>query len=146
MMVLAQYLAKGLLLKGNLLDYIENFILYDRQKTKLIAKNHQYLGENNAVKTFENREKLKGKLGVFWHTQGSGKSYSMVVMFTRKINRKFKGNFTFLIITDREDLDGQIHKNFLRIGVISKTEQGRPKNSTQLREYLQTMRHLFIKR
>ncbi|MEH7277133.1 type I restriction endonuclease subunit R [Neobacillus vireti] len=131
------YLAKGLLRKENLLDYIENFILFDRKQTKLIAKNHQYLGVNNAVTAFENREKLNGKLGVFWHTQGSGKSYSMV-MFTRKINRKFSGNFTFLIITDRDDLDGQIYKNFLRTGVISKDEQVRPKNSSQLREYLQT--------
>ncbi|WHZ58781.1 type I restriction endonuclease subunit R [Metabacillus hrfriensis] len=130
------YLAEGLLLKENLLDYIENFILFDRKQSKLIAKNHQYLGVNNAVKAFENRENLNGKLGVFWHTQGSGKSYSMV-MFTRKINRKFKGNFTFLIITDRDDLDGQIYKNYLRTGVISKDEKVRPKNSSQLREYLQ---------
>lgn len=129
------YFAKGLLRKHQLLDYIENFILFDRKQAKLIAKNHQFLGVNNAIRAFENRENLNGKLGVFWHTQGSGKSYSMV-MFTRKINRKFKGNFTFLIITDREDLDGQIYKNFLRTGVISKEEQVRPKNSTQLREFL----------
>jgi type I restriction enzyme, R subunit len=131
------YFAKGLLKKENLIDYIENFILFERKQIKLIAKNHQFLGVNKAISTFENREKLNGKLGVFWHTQGSGKSYSMV-MFARKIIRKFKGNFTFLVITDRDDLDGQIYKNFLRTGVISENEEVRPKNSTQLREYLQT--------
>lgn len=61
----------------------------------------------------EKRDELKGKLGVFWHTQGSGKSYSMV-MFVRKVRRKINGNFTFLIITDRDDLDNQIHKTFVR--------------------------------
>lgn len=137
------YLAKGLLKKENLLDYIENFILFDRKQNKLIAKNHQYLGVNNAVNAFKKRNELKGKLGVFWHTQGSGKSYSMV-LFVRKINRKFEGNFTFLIITDRDDLDGQIYKNFLRTGVISKEEKVRPKNSKQLREYLQTNKTLIF--
>lgn len=131
------YLANGLLKKETLLDYIENFILFESKRIKLIAKNHQFLGVNSAIEAFKNREKLNGKLGVFWHTQGSGKSYSMV-MFARKINRKFKGNFTFLIVTDRDDLDGQIYKNFLRTGVISEKEEVQPKNSTQLREYLQT--------
>ncbi|NLD49250.1 MAG: type I restriction endonuclease subunit R [Clostridiaceae bacterium] len=132
-----QYFVNGLLRKNNLLDYIESFILFDRKQTKIIAKNHQYLGVNNAIDVFADRKNRNSKLGVFWHTQGSGKSYSMI-MFARKINRKFKGNFTFLIITDRDDLDGQIYKNFLRTGVFSKEEEVRPKNSTQLREYLQT--------
>jgi len=56
--------------------------------------NHQFLGANNAFHAFENRENLQGRLGVFWHTQGSGKSYSMV-MLARKIKRKYAGNFTF---------------------------------------------------
>lgn len=131
------YFANGLLNKDGLLNYIENFILFDRKQKKIIAMNHQYLGVNNAIEAFADRKNRNGKLGVFWHTQGSGKSYSMI-MFTRKINRKFKGNFTFLIITDREDLDDQIYKNYLRAGVFSEEEKVRPKNSTQLREYLQT--------
>ena len=137
------YFANGLLKKEILLDYVENFILYESKMTKLIAKNHQFLGVNAAIETFKNRDKLNGKLGVFWHTQGSGKSYSMV-MFARKINRKFEGNFTFLIITDRDDLDGQIYKNFLRTGVISEKEEVRPKNSAQLREYLQTNKSIIF--
>ena len=53
-----------------------------------------------------------GRLGVFWHTQGSGKSYSME-FFAEKVRRKLEGNFTFLLMTDRNDLDGQIYKTFV---------------------------------
>ena len=122
--------------KERLIDYIENFILFDNKKYKIIAKNHQYLGVNNLMRSVERRDELKGKLGVFWHTQGSGKSYSMV-MFARKVKRKMTGNFTFLIITDRDDLDTQIHKNFVRTEVIGPKDECQPKNSEQLREFLQ---------
>ena len=57
-----------------------------------------------------------GRLGVFWHTQGSGKSYSMA-FFAEKVRRKLEGNFTFLLMTDRNDLDGQIYKTFVGSGV-----------------------------
>lgn len=137
------YLAEGLLRQDALLDYIENFILYDRQRTKIIAKNHQFLGVNNAYNTFLNRKELHGKLGVFWHTQGSGKSYSMV-MLTKKIKHKVSGNFTFLVVTDREDLDTQIWKNFWRTEFISKDEKVRPANSTALREELKTNKTILF--
>lgn len=130
------YFIDGLLKKERLIDYIENFILFDNHKYKIIAKNHQYLGVNNLIRSAERKEELKGKLGVFWHTQGSGKSYSMV-MFARKVKRKITGNFTFLIITDRVDLDTQIHKNFVRTEVVGNNDECRPKNSEQLRDFLQ---------
>ena len=129
------YFIEGLLKPERLIDYIENFILFNNQKTKIIAKNHQYLGVNNLIESVNNREKLQGKLGVFWHTQGSGKSYSMV-MFARKVKRKINGNFTFLIITDRDDLNTQIHKNFVRTEVIGPKDECEPKNGEQLRNYL----------
>lgn len=129
------YLIDGLFQKERLIDYIENFIFFDNKRTKIIAKNHQYLGVNNLMANVYNREALKGKLGVFWHTQGSGKSYSMV-MFVRKVRRKVHGNFTFLVITDREDLDTQIHKTFVRSEVIGPKEECQPKDSAQLREFL----------
>lgn len=132
-----RYFVDGLLDKGRLIDYLENFILFEKQSVKIIAKNHQYLGVNNLMESVRNRKELNGKLGVFWHTQGSGKSYSMV-MFARKVRRKINGNFSFLIITDREDLDTQIHKNFVRTEVIGAKEQCQPKNSAQLREFLKT--------
>lgn len=129
--------ADGLLKKDRLIDYIENFILFDNQKTKIIAKNHQFLGVNNLFRQMERREELKGKLGVFWHTQGSGKSYSMV-MFARKVIRKITGNFSFLVITDRDDLDTQIHKTFVRTEVIKSSDVVQPANSEKLRECLGT--------
>lgn len=129
-------LADGLFRKERLLDYIENFIFFVRKRTKIIAQNHQFLGVNNLIKNVVNREALNGKLGVFWHTQGSGKSFSMV-MFVRKVQLKLEGNFTFLVVTDREDLDNQIHKTFVRAEVIGEKEETQPKNSSQLREYLQ---------
>ena len=132
-----QNLIDGLFRKDRLLDYIENFIFFDNKRIKIIAKNHQYLGVNNLMKNVERRDSLNGKLGVFWHTQGSGKSYSMV-MFVRKVKRKLHGNFTFLVITDREDLEAQIHKTFVRSEVIGDKQEYQPKNSTQLRDFLRS--------
>lgn len=132
-----RYFVDGLLNKDRLIDYIENFILFENQRIKIIAKNHQYLGVNNLMESVGNRKELNGKLGVFWHTQGSGKSYSMV-MFARKVKRKVAGNFSFLVITDREDLDTQIHKNFVRTEVIGSKEECQPKDSKQLRDFLTT--------
>lgn len=138
-----QLLIDGLFKKERLLDYIENFVFFDNKRNKIIAKNHQYLGVNNLMKNVENREQLDGKLGVFWHTQGSGKSYSMV-MFVRKVRRKLHGNFTFLIVTDREDLDTQIHKTFVRSEVIGEKEECQPKNSSQLREFLMSNKPILF--
>jgi type I restriction enzyme R subunit len=68
----------GLLPPDRLLDYVENFVLFYNDNQKIIAQNHQFLGVNHAYESFLRREELKGKLGVFWHTQGSGKSFSMI--------------------------------------------------------------------
>ncbi len=138
-----RYFVDGLLKKERLIDYIENFILFLNGSVKIIAKNHQYHGVNNLLESVKNRKELEGKLGVFWHTQGSGKSFSMV-MFARKVKRKIEGNFTFLVITDRDDLDTQIYKNFLQTEVIGEKEECRPKNSKQLREFLQTNKSIIF--
>jgi type I restriction enzyme R subunit len=135
---------EGLCNKENILDYFENFVLYHKNKVKIIAKNHQYLGVNNAILALQNKETNKGKLGIFWHTQGSGKSYSMI-FFSKKIHRKVKGNWSFLIITDRKDLDSQIYRNFLETEAIVETKDQkenyfRPKDKVNLREYLQSNR------
>ncbi len=132
-----EYFLYGMCKPETLLDYIENFILYENKYKKIIAKNHQFLGVNNAYNAFINREQLNGKLGVFWHTQGSGKSYSMV-MFARKIKHKLTGNYTFLIVTDREDLNRQIYKNFLRTEFVTDNEHVKPANGIELRETLRT--------
>jgi len=113
-------LLKGVCEKRNFLDMLENFIIFDDstgQPRKIIARNHQFLGVNRAIEAVIDRSNRQGKLGVFWHTQGAGKSYSMV-MFTRKVHRKLGGNFTFVILTDRDDLDTQIYKTFAGCGVV----------------------------
>jgi len=125
----------GLFSPQRLLDYVENFVLYYDDKQKIIAQNHQFIGVNRAYESFLRREDLKGKLGVFWHTQGSGKSFSMI-FYVRKIFRKETGNFTFVVVTDREDLDGQIYKNFLRTGTVTKADAAQPRDSEEMRKFL----------
>tara|TARA_Y100001958_G_C21232193_1_gene558043 strand:+ start:1 stop:2610 length:2610 start_codon:yes stop_codon:yes gene_type:complete len=112
-------LVKGTCNKANFLDIFENFILFDDsvgQTVKIVARNHQYLGVNAAFEAVKDRETREGKLGVFWHTQGSGKSYSMA-LFAKKVRRKLGGDFTFLVLTDRQDLDNQIYKTFAGVGL-----------------------------
>lgn len=111
--------------KQRLLDLVENFILFTETQggtAKLVAKNHQYLGVNNAIEAVHHLQQNEGRLGVFWHTQGSGKSYSMV-LFAQKVMRKLVGNWTFVIITDRMELDRQIYKNFANCGVVTEEEK-----------------------
>ena len=113
-------LLKGVCDKRNFMDFVENFIVFDESSgelRKILARNHQFLGVNRAVEAVRERRARQGRLGVFWHTQGAGKSYSMV-MFTRKVHRKLGGNFTFLVLTDRDDLDSQIYKTFAGCGEV----------------------------
>src|SRR5205809_6894936 len=72
--------------------------------------------EPTTVSVVESAHPDLGKLGVFWHTQGSGKSYSMA-FFAEKVRRTIPGNFTFLVMTDREDLDQQIFRTFVGCGI-----------------------------
>jgi hypothetical protein len=178
----AEMLLNGMLAHDRLLDIVENFILFDGSKPgatrKVIARNHQVLGVNNAVRAVERQEELKrafppekrlayrvvelppeeavdsdmppavqadgdrkekrvveliesahpelGKLGVFWHTQGSGKSYSMA-FFAEKVRRRISAAFTFLLMTDRNDLDSQIYRTFIGCGVA---DEGTPRASS----------------
>jgi type I restriction enzyme R subunit len=125
---------------ARLLDLIENFTLFSEERgglIKLVAKNHQYLGVNSAIDAADKIKENRGRLGVFWHTQGSGKSYSMV-FFTQKILRKRPGNWTFVVVTDRDDLDNQIYKNFARAGaVIEPEDRVRAGSGEHLKQLLQ---------
>lgn len=110
--------------KENFIDLLENFILYDHSSgkiSKILARNHQYLGVNEAVEAYKDRKLNNGKLGVFWHTQGSGKSYSMVFL-VQKIRRKFEGSPTFVVLTDRDDLNKQISDTFENCGLLGNTK------------------------
>ena len=80
---------RGVCEPERLLDIVENFTLFSEAKgetAKLVAKNHQFLGVNKAISAAQQIKANQGKLGVFWHTQGSGKSYSMV-FFSQKVLR-----------------------------------------------------------
>lgn len=112
---------RGTCAKDKLMDIFENFLLFDETRgkvIKLMAKNHQYIGVNKVLENVRNIEELKGKLGVFWHTQGSGKSYSMVFL-CEKIHRKIGGAYTFLIVVDRTELETQIYETFSGVGVVN---------------------------
>ncbi|MBT3715910.1 MAG: type I restriction endonuclease subunit R, partial [Deltaproteobacteria bacterium] len=112
---------RGVCKPERFLDIVENFTLFQEVPgglIKLTAKNHQYLGVNNSLEALKDVRKREGKLGVFWHTQGSGKSISMI-FFAQKVLRKMAGNWTFVIVTDRQELDGQIYKNFASAGVVT---------------------------
>lgn len=196
----AENLLDGMLAKERLLDLVENFILFDDSRAggtrKIIARNHQVLGVNNAVKAVQRQEELKhqfpperrfieyrvartplleaaeppenfvhrvpgtsgeaplaelplvkrahpdlGRLGVFWHTQGSGKSYSMA-FFAEKVRRIVPGNFTFVVMTDRKDLDDQIWRTFIGCGV---TDEKTPRvgSGRELKEVLRE-NHRFV--
>lgn len=131
-------LLKGVCDKRNFLDLFENFILFDdagERTIKIVARNHQFLGVNRAVRAVGKRTENQGKLGVFWHTQGSGKSYSML-FFTRKVHRRIGGNYTFLIVTDREDLDSQIYQTYVGCDAVSEKEDSRATSGNHLKAML----------
>ncbi|MEI8264881.1 MAG: type I restriction endonuclease subunit R [Betaproteobacteria bacterium] len=140
---------RGLLEPARLLDYIENFTVFEEGKGGLIkktAKNHQFLGVNKSIARLvelRETEKLERKrLGVFWHTQGSGKSLSMV-FFTQKVLRKVLGSCTFVIVTDREELDDQISKTFKATGATAR-EDVRATSGEHLKELLRgNERYIF---
>ncbi|MEW5736353.1 MAG: type I restriction endonuclease subunit R [Thermodesulfobacteriota bacterium] len=130
---------------ARLLDLVENFTVFQEARgglIKLTAKNHQYLGVNNALAALADIRTRKGKLGVFWHTQGSGKSVSMI-FFAQKVLRKVPGNWTFVLVTDRQELDGQIYKNFASAGVVT-DGHAQAESSMHLRQLLsEDHRYIF---
>ena len=188
-------LLDGMLAKERLLDILENFVIFDDSKPgwtrKIVGRNHQVLGVNNAVASVMHQEELKrefpkenrfisyeyrpelvqqaaedtfqstggimhsvtnvaeydplplvkrahpdlGRLGVFWHTQGSGKSYSMA-FFAEKVRRRVPGNFTFVVMTDREDLDDQIYKTFVGCGIADAKTTPRAGSAKELETLL----------
>lgn len=105
-----------------LLDLVENFTLFSEhgvELIKILGQNHQVLGVNNSIAaTLRAREEGHGRGGVFWQTQGSGKSLAMV-FYAQKILRRVPGNWSFVVVTDRVELDDQIAKTFKAVGAVS---------------------------
>ena len=146
---------KGVCDKTNLLDLLFNFTLFDDSMgklVKLVARNHQFLGVNKAITHFKTKNEAHGRneiskedaqrLGVFWHTQGSGKSYSMVFL-TEKILRNLGSNYTFILVTDRNELDSQIYGTYRGVGAAH-DKNAKARSGEHLRELLQTdHRYIF---
>lgn len=134
-----EVMLRGLCEPSRLLDMAENYTLFSEHKsglTKIIGQNHQFIGVNNAIRAMlKAREEGHGRGGVFWQTQGSGKSFSMV-FFAQKVLRKIPGNWTFVIVTDRVELDEQIAKTFAACGAVSDAQVSHAQSGAQLRELL----------
>ena len=130
-----EVMLRGTCDRARLLDLVENFTLFSEHKAglvKMLGQNHQFLGVNNAIASMLEARKLgHGRGGVFWQTQGSGKSFSMV-FFAQKVLRKLTGNWTFVVVTDRVELDDQIAKTFKTAGAVSRG-RGRPMPRRQRR-------------
>jgi type I restriction enzyme R subunit len=120
-----EVMLRGTCDKARLLDIVENFTLFSEHKAglvKVIGQNHQFLGVNNAIAAMLTARRAgHGRAGVFWQTQGSGKSFSMV-FFAQKVLRKVAGNWTFVVVTDRVELDEQIAKTFKATSAVSESE------------------------
>jgi type I restriction enzyme R subunit len=136
----------GLCEPPRLLDTVENFIAYlDRPGglVKVLAQNHQVLGVNAAIQALHERSFHRGRLGVFWHSQGSGKSLSML-LFTQKVLRRESGNWTFVMVTDRIELDDQLYGEFKDAGAIEGHLQAT--SSAHLRQLLsEDHRYVFTR-
>jgi type I restriction enzyme R subunit len=136
-----EVILRGTCDRDRLFDLVENFTLFSEHKAglvKILGQNHQFLGVNNAIASMlEARNLGHGRGGVFWQTQGSGKSFSMV-FFAQKVLRKLEGNWTFVVVTDRVELDEQIAKTFKTVGAVSKAESDQCHAATgaHLRELL----------
>jgi len=152
-----EVMLRGTCEKSRFLDLLENFTLFSEHKAglaKILGQNHQFLGVNNAIASMLGaRKQGHGRGGVFWQTQGSGKSFAMV-FFAQKILRKHPGNWTFVVVTDRVELDVQIAKTFKNTGAVSDAEgdECHAQSSAHLREllsgnhrYVFTLIHKFQK-
>lgn len=103
-------LFEGVFEKSRLLEIIKNFILFSDNQVKIVAAYHQFFAIEKAIDRTLKAIQTNGKAGVVWHTQGSGKSYSMV--FYSHLLTHFADNPTIVVLTDRNDLDGQLYETF----------------------------------
>ena len=141
-----EVLLRGTCDKARLLDLVRSFSLFSEHKsglTKILGQNHQFIGVNNAIAaTLAARKAGHGRAGVFWQTQGSGKSFSMV-FYAQKILRTVPGNWTFVVITDRIELDDQIAKTFAACGAVEDATKCHASSGAHLRQLL-TENHRYV--
>jgi type I restriction enzyme R subunit len=133
-----EILCKGMLNKKTLLDLIKNFIVYEKEENliKKLAAYHQYDAVNNAVISTIKATKGSKKAGIVWHTQGSGKSLSMVFYASKLAVAKELENPTIVVLTDRNDLDGQLHDTFARCSDLLRQKPENADSRKHIRELL----------
>lgn len=122
---------EGIFEKNRFIDIIENFIVYSNDSTskiKILGAYHQYFAVNKAVESTVKAINSDHKAGVFWHTQGSGKSLSMV-FYVNKLQQVLESP-TFVVITDRNDLDDQLYSQFSKCSDFLRQE---PKQATSMK-------------
>ena len=126
-------LFNGMFRKDRLLDLIENYILYSND-AKILAQYHQYFGVKKAIKSTVTTGAKTGKAGIIWHTQGSGKSFSMVFYAGNMIRLLL--NPTILVVTDRNDLDNQLYETFYKCSEFLKQKPVQADTRSDLKELL----------
>lgn len=137
-----QNLLNGLMTPQKLLDYVCYFVLFERGSNgaliKKIAAYHQYYGVNEAVEStiFATSEQGDKRIGVMWHTQGSGKSISMLFYAGKLLSQPELKNPTILVVTDRNDLDGQLFQTFSSGKDLIKQTPQQVEDREQLRQLL----------
>ena len=128
---------EGIFERNRFIDIIKNFTLYSKdakEKIKIMGAYHQYFAVNKAVNSTLQALDSDGKAGVFWHTQGSGKSLSMV-FYVNKL-QQILDNPTFVVITDRNDLDGQLFNQFSKCSDFLRQTPQQATSRKNLRELL----------
>ena len=127
----------GMFEKSRLLDIIKNFICFSndgKSDIKILAAYHQYFAVNKAIKSTIRATKTDGKAGVFWHTQGSGKSLSMV--FYAHLLQDALNSPTIVVITDRNDLDDQLYGQFVKCIDFLRQKPEHARSRDHLKEWL----------
>ena len=127
----------GMFEKNRLLDIIKNFICFSnnsKQDIKILTAYHQYFAVNKAIQSTIHATKTDGKAGVFWHTQGSGKSLSMV--FYAHLLQDALNSPTIVVITDRNDLDNQLYAQFAKCSEFLRQKPEHAKSREHLKEWL----------
>lgn len=128
---------EGMFQTARLLDIIKNFICFSKDgitNIKILAAYHQYFAVNKAIESTKRATETDGKAGVFWHTQGSGKSLSMV--FYAQLLQKSLNSPTIVVITDRNDLDDQLYGQFAKCKDFLRQTPIQAESREQLKELL----------
>lgn len=124
---------KGIFEKERFLDIVKNFICFS-ENTKILAAYHQYFAVKKAIERTKKAVKTDGKGGVFWHTQGSGKSLSMV--FYAKLLQKELKSPTLVVLTDRNDLDNQLFGQFSKCSEFLRQTPAQATSRAELKRWL----------